>query len=203
VGVLGTRFWRAVRMGLAAGATIVAAACSTPATPVPTFDLIAPRDFGHVRPARGLLAIAVPTALQALDTEKIMIEPAPGEVTYASDAQWSDRLPRLLQARIVETFENGTRIRTVARAGDRVSADAQLVTDIRQFSIQVGNSGKEAVVELSVKIIGERGGRIAAAKVFYARVPAAGANGAAAVNALNEALANVLVELVRWTATKI
>jgi cholesterol transport system auxiliary component len=201
--VLGTRFWRAVRMGLAAGAMIVAAACGTPATPVPTFDLIAPRDFGHVRPARGLLAIAVPTALQALDTEKIMIEPAPGEVTYASDAQWSDRLPRLLQARIVETFENGTRIRTVARAGDRVSADAQLVTDIRQFSIQVGNSGKEAVVELSVKIIGERGGRIAAAKVFYARVPAAGANGVAAVNALNDALANVLVELVRWTATKI
>ena len=201
--MLGTYFWRAVRTGLAAGATIAATACSTPATPVPTFDLIAPRDFGHVRPARGLLAIAVPTALQALDTEKIMVEPAPGEVTYASDAQWSDRLPRLLQARIVETFENGTRIRTVARAGDRVTADAQLVTDIRQFSIQVGNSGKEAVVELSVKIIGERGGRIAAANVFYAHVPAAGANGSAAVNALNDALAQVLVELVRWTATKI
>jgi len=197
-----TQFWRAVRTGLAAAATIVAAACST-ATPVPTFDLIAPRDFGHVRPARGLLVVAVPTALQALDTEKIMIEPSPGEVTYASDAQWSDRLPRLLQARIVETFENGTRIRTVARAGDRVTADAQLVTDIRQFSIQVGNSGKEAVVELSVKIIGERGGRIAAANVFRAHVPAAGANGQAAVNALNDALAIVLVELVRWTATKI
>ena len=197
-----TQFWRAVRTGLAAAATIVAAACST-ATPVPTFDLIAPRDFGHVRPARGLLVVAVPTALQALDTEKIMIEPSPGEVTYASDAQWSDRLPRLLQARIVETFENGTRIRTVARAGDRVTADAQLVTDIRQFSIQVGNSGKEAVVELSVKIIGERGGRIAAANVFRAHVPAAGANGQAAVNALNDALAMVLVELVRWTATKI
>ena len=197
-----TQFWRAVRTGLAAAATIVAAACST-ATPVPTFDLIAPRDFGHVRPARGLLVVAVPTALQALDTEKIMIEPSPGEVTYASDAQWSDRLPRLLQARIVETFENGTRIRTVARSGDRVSADAQLVTDIRQFSIQVGNGGKEAVVELSVKIIGERGGRIAAANVFYAHVPAAGANGQAAVNALNDALAIVLVDLVRWTATKI
>jgi cholesterol transport system auxiliary component len=200
--VLGTHFWRAVRTGLAAGAMIVAAACST-ATPVPTYDLIAPRDFGHVRPARGLLAIAVPTALQALDTEKIMVEPSPGAVTYASDAQWSDRLPRLLQARIVETFENGTRIRTVARAGDRVSADAQLVTDIRQFSIQIGNVGKEAVVELSVKIIGERGGRIAAANVFYARVPADSANSAAAVSALNDALSRVLVDLVRWTATKI
>ena len=200
--MLSSKFGRAARIGLVAGATLVAAACST-ATPVPTFDLIAPRDFGHVRPARGLLVVAVPTALQALDTEKIMIEPSPGEVTYASDAQWSDRLPRLLQARIVETFENGTRIRTVARSGDRVSADAQLVTDIRQFSIQVGNGGKEAVVELSVKIIGERGGRIAAANVFYAHVPAAGANGQAAVNALNDALAIVLVDLVRWTATKI
>jgi cholesterol transport system auxiliary component len=59
------------------------------------------------------------------------------------------------------------------------------------------------VVELSVKIISERGGRIAAANVFYARVPADSANGAAAVNALNDALSRVLVDLVRWTATKI
>jgi cholesterol transport system auxiliary component len=189
---------RAIRLGLAVGLTIVVAACGG-ATSVPTYDLIAPRDFGKIRPARGLLAIAVPNALQVLDTEKIVVEPALGVVTYASDAQWSDRLPRLLQARIVEAFENSTRIRAVARSSDRISADAQLVTDIRNFGIQ----GNNAVVEISAKIISERGGRIVAATVFTSRVPAPSASGASVANAINDALSIVLVEMVRWTATKI
>lgn len=189
---------RAILLGLAVGVTVAIAACAGTSS-VPTYDLIAPREFGKIRPARGLLAVAVPNALQVLDTEKIVVEPALGVVTYASDAQWSDRLPRLLQARIVEAFENSTRIRAVARASDRVSADAQLVTDIRTFGIQ----GNNAVIEISAKIISERGGRIVAANVFTARVPAPSASGANAANAINDALSVVLVDMVRWTASKI
>jgi cholesterol transport system auxiliary component len=190
---------RNARIGLVAGIAICVAACSLPAQPVPTYDLIAPRDFGKMRPARGLIEVTVPSALQVLDTEKIVAEPSTGVITYLSDAQWSDRLPKLLQARMIEAFENSARIRTVARAGDRVSADAQLVTDIRQFGIE----GKEAVVELSVKLIGTRGGRINAAKIFIARVPAPAAAGGASASAINDALNIVLVDLVRWTSTKI
>ena len=190
---------RNARFGLVAGIAICVAACSLPAQPVPTYDLIAPRDFGKMRPARGLIEVTVPSALQVLDTEKIVAEPSTGVVTYLSDAQWSDRLPKLLQARMIEAFENSSRIRTVARAGDRVSADAQLVTDIRQFGIE----GKEAVVELSVKLIGTRGGRINAAKIFVARVPAPATAGGAAASAINDALNIVLVDLVKWTSSKI
>jgi cholesterol transport system auxiliary component len=186
-------------MGLAAGLMFAAAACSLPAQPVPTYDLIAPRDFGKMRPARGLIEVTVPNALQVLDTEKIVVEPQAGVVTYLSDAQWSDRLPKLLQARMIEAFENSSRIRTVARAGDRVSADAQLVTDIRTFGIQ----GRDAVVELSVKLIGTRGGRINAAKIFTARVPAPSTGGGAAAASINDALNIALIDIVRWTATKI
>ncbi len=189
---------RGSRLGFAAGMALFVAACGA-STPVPTYDLIAPRDFGPVRQARGLIEVTVPNALQVLDTEKIVVEPQTGVVTYLSDAQWADRLPKLLQARMIEAFENSSRIRTVARAGDRVSADAQLVTDIRQFGIE----GKDAVVELSVKLIGSRGGRINAAKVFTARVPAPSTSGGAAASAINEALNIVLVDIVRWTSTKI
>jgi len=186
-------------LGLVAAAAMLAAACSLPAQPVPTYDLIAPNNFGKVRPARGLIEVAVPNALQVLDTEKIVVEPSPGSVTYLSDAQWADRLPKLLQARMIEAFENSSRIRTVARAGDRVSADVQLVTDIRQFGIE----GKDAVVELSVKLIGTRGGRINAAKIFRASVPAPSTSGGAAAAAINDALAIALVDIVKWTSTKI
>jgi cholesterol transport system auxiliary component len=194
-----TAIRRRIRFGLTASVTIALAACSLPAKPVPTYDLIAPRDFGKVRQARGLIEVAVPNALQVLDTEKIEAEPTVGVVTYLSDAQWSDRLPKLLQARIIEAFENSSRIKTVARVGDKVNADAQLVTDIRTFGIQ----GNDAVVELSVKLIGNRGGRINAAKIFTARVPAPATAGGAAASAINDALMIVLVDLVRWTSSKI
>ena len=71
--------------------------------------------------------------------------------------------------------------------------------DIRQFGIE----GKDAVVELSVKLIGTRGGRINAAKIFRASVPAPTTAGGAAAAAVNDALAAVLVDVVRWTSTKI
>ncbi len=171
--------------------------------PTPTFDLSAPTSFGALPArARGLLAIELPTALQILDTEKVVISPSAGEVAYLSDAQWVDRLPRLLQARIVQSFENSSRIRAVAKTQDRINADYLLVVDIRQFGI-VAYDGPTAAVELSVKIVYQRGGRIAAASVFRSRVAASGTTGSAATLALDQAFSDVLVQMVKWTSRRI
>lgn len=171
--------------------------------PTPTFDLSAPRNFGTLPArARGLLAVEQPTALQILDTEKVVIAPAPGEVAYLSDAQWVDRLPKLMQARIVQSFENSSRIRAVAKTQDRVNADYILVVDIRQFGIQAYD-GPIANVELSVKIVYQRGGRIAAATVLSSRVAAGAVSGSAATLALDQAFSDVLVQMVNWTSRRI
>lgn len=175
----------------------------TGSNPTPTFDLSAPTNFGRLPPrARGLLAVEQPTALQILDTEKVVISPTAGEVAYLSDAQWVDRLPKLLQARIVQSFENSTRIRAVAKTQDRVNADYILVVDIRQFGI-VAYDGPTAAVELSVKIVYQRGGRIAAATVLSSRVAASGTSGSAATLSLDQALSDVLVQMVKWTSQRI
>jgi cholesterol transport system auxiliary component len=171
--------------------------------PTPTFDLTAPANFGRLPPqARGLLAVEQPTALQILDTEKVVISPNPGEVAYLTDAQWVDRLPKLMQARIVQSFENSTRIRAVAKTQDRVSADYILVIDVRQFGIQAYD-GPQAVVELSVKIVYQRGGRIAAGTVLTSRIAASGTSGQAATLALDQAFSDVLVQMVKWTSRRI
>lgn len=175
----------------------------TGSNPTPTYDLSAPTNFGALPPrARGLLAVEQPTALQILDTEKVVISPNPGEVAYLSDAQWVDRLPKLLQARIVQSFENSSRIRAVAKTQDRVSADYILVVDIRQFGI-TAYDGPQAVVELSVKIVYQRGGRIAAATVLSSRVAASATSGQAATLALDQAFSDVLVQMVKWTSRRI
>lgn len=52
-------------------------------------------------------------------------------------------------------------------------SDAQLITEIRTFGIK----GSDAVIQLSAKIVSERGGRIVAGTVFNTRVPARSGNG--------------------------
>ncbi len=174
------------------------AACSPP--PLPTFDLSAPRDFSARGGTNGQLIVVAPTALAVLDSEKIVVEPAPGQLTYLPDAQWSDRLSSLLQARMIQAFENGSKLRRVSRPGDGVSGDYQLNTDVRMFGVKVLPEGTFAVVEISAKLIGIASGRILAAKIFSARVPLASVSGASATAGLDQASNQVLIDLVRWAS---
>ncbi|MCK0209537.1 ABC-type transport auxiliary lipoprotein family protein [Starkeya koreensis] len=169
---------------------------------VPTFDLSAPADFNAPRRGSGLIVIGPPTALQVLDTARIVVEPAPGQITYLDNAQWSDRLPALFQARLIEAFENGNRARSVGRAGDGLSPDYILLSDLRAFGIRAFDGDPRAVVEVSVKIVGNSSGRIVAAEVFSASVPASSTSGPQATQALDAASDEVFVKIVRWASAR-
>ncbi|MFG1346580.1 ABC-type transport auxiliary lipoprotein family protein [Xanthobacter autotrophicus DSM 431] len=185
---------------LVAGLCLALALAACGSTPVPTYNLSAPSGFTAGGSGTGQLVVMAPTALAVLNTDKVMVEPGPGQVAYLADAQWSDSLPALLQARAIQAFENGSKLRRVARPGDGVTADYQLVMDIRTFALRITDQGPVAVVELSAKLIGAQSGRILAAQVFRAAVPAASSAGQAATFALNDAADQVLVAMVRWAS---
>jgi cholesterol transport system auxiliary component len=160
-----------------------------------TFDLTAPTSFPRAGPPRGAVTIAEPIALRIIDTDRIVVRPRPNEVTYLGGAQWADRLPRLVQTRLVQSFENASRLRTVARPGEGLDADVQLVTEIRSFEIDA-SSGTTARVEITARLVSR--GRVLQAEIFRASVPASTEPRAAAA-ALDRALGQVLVEMVGWT----
>lgn len=167
--------------------------------PPTAYDLAAASDFPRRSGgARGQLVIVEPVALAPYDSEKIVVRPSPGEAAQLSDAQWEDRLPKLLQARILQSFENASRLRAVGRPADKITTDFVLLTDVRAFEISAADN--TAVVEFAAKIVRERTGRIMAARVIRVTVPAASTQGAGAVAALNEAFAKVAKELVLWAA---
>jgi cholesterol transport system auxiliary component len=87
----------------------------------------------------------------------------------------------------------------VARPGDRISADYNLVSEIRRFEIDAGAG--QAVVEVSVKMVRESGGSIAAGRVFEARSPAVADAGGESIAALDLALGYVLRDIAGWAAT--
>jgi cholesterol transport system auxiliary component len=187
---------KAAALVLVAFALAGCAAGSTPAT----FDLTAPREGVGSRGGRGLLVVSEPQALQAFESDRIIIRTRDGGIAAIPGIQWSDRLPKLLQARLIQTFENANRIRSVGRPGGRLVPSAQLNSEIRTFAIEELTG--DAVVELSVKIVNDASGRILAGQVFTSRVPAGGAGGSGAAAALDLATQSLLRDVVRWAASR-
>lgn len=191
------------RLALAILGPAMLGACSGALSSAPTtFDLTAPSEVKPVGGGRGQLVVAEPSAVQLLDSERIVVRPGDNQVTYLSGAQWADRLPKLVQARLIQTFENAKRIGSVGSPDDKMSPDATLVTEIRTFELGVAK-GSMATVEISAKIVSESTGRIIAANLFRSTVPAAGTTGPQASAALDEALQSVLRGIVGWAATRV
>lgn len=186
---------RARAVSSAVTVALLLAACG--AGPVPTtYDLSAPRGFGRVGGSQAALVVAEPTTVQALDSDRLIVKDAAGALSFVGSVQWADRVPRLVQTRLIQTFENGSRIAAVSRPGERMVPDVQLNTDIRSFNIDAASG--QAVVEITAKLVGDRSGKILRAKLFSARVPASAADGGTAAHALDRALSQVLIEIVRW-----
>ena len=92
------------------------------------YDLIAPRAFPPAsQPPRAQFTIAEPAAILLFDTQKILIRPkAPEDPTFEA-ARWSDSLPKLIQSKIVQSFENSKYVAAVARPGDVTYATISIV----------------------------------------------------------------------------
>jgi cholesterol transport system auxiliary component len=174
----------------------LAGACSSGPAPT-TYDLSAPTS--RIRGAAGVqVLVNEPAALQTLSTQQIMVKDASGSVSFLGGGQWADNLPRLIQTRLINTFENASQLRGVSRPSSGAVADVQLVSELRSF--EIATPSNEAVVEISVKIVGDQTGRIANGRIFRARRPVAAVDAANATRALDEALSTVMLEVVRWVS---
>jgi cholesterol transport system auxiliary component len=180
-------------------ATSLLAGCVGNAPPA-TFDITAPSEGLGSRPGRTLIVVTEPSALQALDTNRVMVMTR-GGIAYLGGVQWADRVPKLLQVRLIQTFENARRLTAVGRPGDRLLPAALINSEIRRFGIDEATG--EAVIEISVKIVNDRSGRILAGQIFTKRISGASTEGASAVAALDLAAQGALRDIVAWVSSQI
>lgn len=167
-----------------------------------TYELTAPAaGDGRGRSYRQIL-IAEPSALKALDGQNIVIKPSPGVIQYLSGAQWADRLPRIVQARLAESFQKSGRFGGVGKPGEGLAIDYQIITEIRAFEVRA-ETGELAEVEIFVRILNDRNGVVRASRNFRAGAPVSGAGNNAYLAALDAAFGQVAEEIVRWTDTVI
>lgn len=163
-----------------------------------TFDLsMTPTATGPVMKNRQIL-VPVPTAVKMLDSDQVVVRVSPSEVQYLADSRWGDALPKLVQSKLVEAFENSGRLGGVGKPGQGLAIDYQVVTDIRSFEVTTVGA-RVATVEISAKLLNDRNGSVRAQNVFKASVPVAGTENRRFIEALDRAFSKVGAEIVDWS----
>jgi phospholipid/cholesterol/gamma-HCH transport system substrate-binding protein len=147
------------------------------------FDLTAARDFPRLEnPPTAQLVVEEPAAVLLFDTQKILVQSKDVQGQSFDNVQWSDSLPKLFQARIVQSFENAGYGR-VGREIDGLAANFKLLIDIRVVRLAAAPD-PTAEVEFGAKIMDEDG-RIVETRLFRATAPADAVNAPAAAAAID------------------
>lgn len=204
----GGRSRKRARQG-AAGLIIAAFLTSGCVSVLPDAPPPSPRySIAYVNPDPGLgakpdFSLSVDDALasRAIDTTKIAFLNTEGQYKYYSNAEWTDRAPRLFMAALVRSFQNVDGLINVGTRATQPIADYVLQTDLRAFEARENGGPPTVRVEVFARVTDVRG-RAYGSQLFTenltSTITASGEAGAAA-RALNEASGRVVNDIVLWS----
>ncbi|MGB8839605.1 MAG: ABC-type transport auxiliary lipoprotein family protein [Aliidongia sp.] len=148
------------------------------------------------------LIVSEPVAQQSLDTARIALTRSPTRLDYFADSAWTDRAPTMVQALIIEAFENSGRIVAIGRFASDLRADYVLQTELRDFEARYdGASTQPPTIEvrLDAKLVKMPDRDIIGNMIFAQEATSARNDVDSIVVAFDEALNQVLGRLVAWT----
>jgi len=181
--------------GIVAGLERMTGVTSPP--PKITYDLRALQDPGPTGKVINVQwAIPEPTAVAMLETQRFLFSPAQEYPGFA-EAMWADALPKLIQARLIESFENYDIAHAPLRMADVGQTEFQLLIDVRRFRIAV-ESGPVAEIGLSARIV-DKNGKVVASRLFEEREKFGNVAPAEAVAAFSEAFGRIAKNVIAWT----
>lgn len=158
------------------------------------------------------LLVDAPISPAGLNTARIALQDSPIELRYFNLASWTDFAPRMVQALIVESFENSGRIVSVGREQIGLRSDFVLKTELREFQAEYEERIPEnstglgpnasppwARVRINVKLVQMPQREIIAHQTFERRIRAKQNRMSDIIDAFDEALGKTLKSVVIWT----
>ncbi|MGB1387861.1 MAG: ABC-type transport auxiliary lipoprotein family protein [Paracoccaceae bacterium] len=163
---------------------------------------------GNLPRIRSQIVVEEPTATAAVNTDQIAVFPSPLQVQYLPRARWVDRAPLIVQALLIESFENTGKVPAVGRSTVGLRADYVVITDIREFQALVrtdeaGNETLEVHVRLNIKIIDEYEDHIIASSSFEKIRSSPSDKPPELATAFDAALGNAMRNAVEWSIRRI
>ncbi|MEA1938449.1 MAG: ABC-type transport auxiliary lipoprotein family protein, partial [Pseudomonadota bacterium] len=138
-----------------------------------------------------------PTAAPAgIDTPRIALSTSPNRLDYFAGRAWTNRAAPMVQALLVESFENSGHIHAVGRDSVALRADYAIKNELRAFQVEydgdLSDPAPKARVRLSVKLICMDRRRIIDSTVFESIVSAKSTRFDHVIIAFDAALETVL-----------
>lgn len=169
-----------------------------PATPKTIYDLRIAQDFATPKKMiKEQLVLPIPTASLLLDTQRMLFAPSK-EMPSFSNAQWADSIPKMLQVKLIQSFENYDIAHAPLRPTDAVATNSQLVIDLRSFQINT-DGDLTAEIGFSARLV-NKDGQVLASSLFQTRKNLDKAEPASAVAAFDAAFGSIASDLITWTA---
>ncbi|MEM8749245.1 MAG: ABC-type transport auxiliary lipoprotein family protein [Pseudomonadota bacterium] len=168
--------------------------------PRETFELSAPQTVSGLSASTSAqVLVKIPTALDAVNSDRIVLRPTPRSITYLAGAQWSDTVPKMVQVKLVQAFENTGATGATAKPGDGLVIDFQLVGDIRRFEVRDG----QAQIEMSMKLLSDRSGQVLETRIFRASASSGTGSADDVVEAFDRAFSDIAQSIIRWTVQRL
>ena len=158
------------------------------------------------------LLVETPVSPAGLNTARIALQDSPVELRYFEYANWIDFAPKMVQALIIESFENSAKIVSVGREQIGLRSDFVLKTELREFQAEYEDKlpagtkelGPNAPapwvrVRLNAKLVKMPQREIVAHQTFERRVRAQENRMNAIIDAFDDALGKTLKSVVVWT----
>lgn len=164
------------------------------------YDLTAAEAFET--PRRQLesgLVIAEPTATTRLQTQRFLFASEEEPHDDFANAQWGDSLPALVQAKLLQSFENYDIAHAPLRGDALSEGGTRLLIDLRRFEVASAPEPR-AVIALSAKLV-DGTGHLKAARIFDSSSPIDSLTVAKAANAFDRAFEALARDVVMWTAS--
>ncbi|MGH7006368.1 MAG: ABC-type transport auxiliary lipoprotein family protein, partial [Alphaproteobacteria bacterium] len=151
-------------------------------SPKSTFDTGLPA-------VRSQLVVETPEAAAGLTTSRIAVKQKPTTLDYYARSEWTDLAPRLVQTKLIESFENTRKIVGVGREGSGLRSDYVLKSELRHFEAQLYDSAKPKIdIVINVKLVKMPEREIVANRSFERTHDAENADIDQLVTAFDEAL---------------
>jgi len=188
---------------LVAAACIALGACQLPGggEPPELFTLTPKSSFSPDLPrVDWQLIVETPVAAASLNTGRIALQRSPVRLEYYAQSSWTDVAPLMVQTLLIESFENTGKIVAVGRESAGLRADYVLKTELREFQAEYDGAGPpEARVRLNAKLVRMPDRTIIASHTAEHRTRAADSQLESVAMAFDDALGQVMREIVEWT----
>ncbi|MGD2134380.1 MAG: ABC-type transport auxiliary lipoprotein family protein [Maricaulaceae bacterium] len=148
------------------------------------------------------VTVQTPTAPRALATDRIAVVRGGEQISYAADARWSAPAPELIQASVIDAFENDGRLSAAVRPADRVPTRYELRTDMMRFETVYAEpemtDAPSVALDLRARLIERGSRRLVATRRITTQTPAPENRMGAITETFSRAIDDAARELVDW-----